>query len=545
MDSTTQELIESLRQNPEDVAAYERLKAHYLAHGDLASAANLIEGWGARRQDPLEASQAYVEAAQLVAETPDEASRFVSLLELALTLHPGHVRAHELLHRHYVTCADADGWIASLERRRDNLSRAAGSQAQIAELEFQLGEAWARHGRRVDRAALHYRAAYELDPTHVASLYAARQIYLEAGNIKAATRLLELEAKAERDAERKLALYHELQLRRERDLGDLPGAIEAARVVLSLEPSGARADERRRWLAESLLVEGHVEEAMRALAPLVDAGDESACRKIVELSETYPDLDAPLRVPALGALARLYESEQRLDAAAAVLERLFRALEDPELRIPVADKIARLALESGDRRRAIRALSEWAALDSADLQPRRRLVPLLHEDGPTDQLLDVLRSLVDDPRERPSYEHLFQVVARELGHALADDAEKVVDAEEVVDDAEEVVDAEEVDDAEEVVDDVEEVVDDAEEVVDDVEEVVDDAEEVVDDVEEVVDDAEVIDDAEDLEREPVESVDELVYELSTDRGAEPLDDDVVELLDDDAIEIVDAELSGR
>jgi tetratricopeptide (TPR) repeat protein len=484
MDSTTRALIERLRENPEDACAYERLRAYYLADGDLASAANLIEGWGARRNDPVAASQAYVDAAQLVLEMPDEAPRFVSLLELALTLHPPHVRANELLHRHFVDRADADGWIRSLERRRDNLARAARHRSEIAELEYRLGEAWAKHHRRIDRAALHYRAAYELDPSHVASMYAARQIYQDAGNAKAAIRLLELEARAEPDRARKVALYHELQSRLERDLGDLPGAIEAARLVLSIEPAGARADDRRRWLTDAHASLGHIDEAMRCLAPLVSAGDEMACRKLVELSDAHPELEAPLRVPALDHLARLYESEKRYDATAAVLERLLVSLEDPDLQVAVAARLARLALGAlNDPPLAVRALERWAALDPSDLEPRRRLAELLPQEH-AGEIVEDVGELVEDVEE----------LVEDVGDAVEDVEELVEDVADAVEDVEDAV--EDVEDVEELVEDVE----DADALV---EELTENASEVVEAVDDLVEDlganAELVEDSEIIE----------------------------------------------
>jgi tetratricopeptide (TPR) repeat protein len=455
MDSTTRALIERLRDDPEDASAYERLRAHYLADGDLASAANLIEGWGARRDDPVAASQAYVDAAQIVAEIPDETARFVSLLELALTLHPPHVRANELLHRHFVDRADADGWIQSLEQRRDNLARAGRHRSEIADLEYRLGEAWAKHHRRMDRAALHYRAAYELDPNHIASMYASRQIYQDAGNVKAVVRLLELEARAEPDRARKIALYHELQSRLERDLGDIPGAIEAARTVLVLEPTGSRADDRRRWLTEAHASLGRIEEAMRCLAPLVSAGDESACRKLVELSDAHPELDAPLMVTALDHLARLYESEQRYDAAASVLERLLVNLEDRDLQIAAAARLSRLALGSlNDAALAARTLELWSALDPSDLEPQRRLAELLPPES-ADTIVEDVADAVEDVGE----------IVEDVADAVEDVGEIVEDVADAVEDVGEIVEdvAAEVGEVVELVDDlVEELVDDAE-----------------------------------------------------------------------------------
>ena len=457
-----------LRESPGDVAAYERLKAHYLARGDRLAAADLVEGWAARRIDRIEASQAYVEAAQCLADLPREAARCIDLLELALTLHPGHVLAGELLARRLA--ADPQAWIRSLERRRDTLVRASRPEAEVAELEYQLGEAWAAQGN-AERAAHHLRAAYELVPTHLPALRAARRLALEAGRLEAVAELLEREARAEEDRDVKIALYEELRALRERELRDLPGAIDAARAMLALAPEGPRSDELRFWLSDALHVEGRVAEAMRVLAPFVEHGDEKACRRLVELSEGRPDADFALRVLALETLAALYESGGRLEAAVAALEKLSKSLVTREEKAPVAAQLATLLVEKiGDRARGERALRVWAEIAPDDRRPLHALAALLEGAGPSEALLDVLRTLAADPVEGPRYERRALEVARALGMGPAEEVdpsevEELVepdDVEELVepDEVEELVDADEVEELVEP-DEVEELEDDA------------------------------------------------------------------------------------
>ncbi|MCC7538315.1 MAG: hypothetical protein IT379_18970, partial [Deltaproteobacteria bacterium] len=76
----------------------------------------------------------------------------------------------------------------------------------------------------------------ELDPSLVVAVYAAREIYRNAGNFKAAAVLYDLEANAEPDPKRKVALYRELAHLRSERLGDLEGAVVALKRALSLSP---------------------------------------------------------------------------------------------------------------------------------------------------------------------------------------------------------------------------------------------------------------------------------------------------------------------
>src|SRR5690606_8816839 len=111
------------------------------------------------------------------------------------------------------------------------------SPRRLAVLRFKLGEAWARGFGRDDRAAAQYRAALELDPLLVPALYAARQIALRHGELRAAATLLAREAQAEPERDRSVALYLELSHLRANALEELDGAVEAAEAALGLAPS--------------------------------------------------------------------------------------------------------------------------------------------------------------------------------------------------------------------------------------------------------------------------------------------------------------------
>src|SRR5690606_3137780 len=64
----------------------------------------------------------------------DRAGRVVSLLDRALARDPYHARAADLLPRHFARRADADGWLASLERRRASLALSEGFADALAAL---------------------------------------------------------------------------------------------------------------------------------------------------------------------------------------------------------------------------------------------------------------------------------------------------------------------------------------------------------------------------------------------------------------------------
>lgn len=496
MDETTRKLIDALRSDPSNVAHYQALKAHYLSLGDVASAANLIEGWAARESDPMRASSAYLEAARLVMSLPNEEERLLSLLELALTLNPLAEDARGFLENYYLVRNDVDGLVDSLERQRDHLARIDTDPRVLAELEYRLGELLGERLGRKDDALQRYRAAAEIDPSHVQALYAARMELLRRGEIQSAIALLEQEASAETDPDRKLALLLELEQRALHELHDPalaiqagekaiaiaphdlelrhrltsmlleriergeasardeavavqlmlelaaaspsdaaivyarnalridPGSVEALGIFedaardesarkellehysrfLEIAPDEGLSNTRRKRYAELLLASGAPEAAAEALQPLIEAGDAEASLKLVAITDAHPGLRPPMLPRALALLTEGYLEGGRPDAAAIALERLFLVEKDLDERIAIAERLSKLATETlHDRELALRVLRAWTALDPTDLTPQIRLVPLLREEGLTDELLDILDTLSLDPMDGGQY----------------------------------------------------------------------------------------------------------------------------------------------
>lgn len=236
MDPTADELIARLRRNPDDSAAFAALKAHYHRKGDFASLANLVEGWATKSRRPEEAAASFVEAAEVVARRLNDRQRAISLYERSLDRSPLQQEAWTRLGELFEQAGDDRKLVELLERRVDALSKAGADPHHIAGVHQQLGEMWEHKFKRVDRAIFHYRQAFDLDPTLVPAIYAAREIYKKAGNLKAAATLYALEANAETDTGRKIALLRELGHLRSESLGDLEGAIVALKRALGLAP---------------------------------------------------------------------------------------------------------------------------------------------------------------------------------------------------------------------------------------------------------------------------------------------------------------------
>ncbi len=237
MDPTAQELIARLRRNPDDSEAFAALRAHYHRMGDYASLANLLEGWAARAADGSAAAAAFFEAGDLVRSYLHDRGRAMSLYERAIDRNALHMDASMRLQDMAEELGDHRRLLDLLERRADALAKGNADPRHVAQAHQQVGEVWEQKFQRVDRAIHHYRKAFELDPTLVSAIYAAREIYRNAGNLKAAASLYDLESNAETDPQRKVALLRELGHLRAEQMNDLEGAVVALKRALSQAPT--------------------------------------------------------------------------------------------------------------------------------------------------------------------------------------------------------------------------------------------------------------------------------------------------------------------
>jgi tetratricopeptide (TPR) repeat protein len=238
MNSPADELIARLRRNPDDYPAFVALRAHYHQLGDWPSLVNLLEGWASRAPDARAAAQAFFEAADLALGALGDRARGTSLYERALERNPAHLDAYARLEAVAEEFGDLRRVAEVLERRAEATLHAAGDAPGSAAVYLQLGELYEQRFERSDRALLHYRRAWELDPQLVAAIYAAREIYRHAGNFHAAAQLYEQEVAAETDPTRRVSLQRELAHLYAERLGEL----DAALAVLERALAGAPGD---------------------------------------------------------------------------------------------------------------------------------------------------------------------------------------------------------------------------------------------------------------------------------------------------------------
>jgi hypothetical protein len=392
MDATADELIARLRRNPDDASAYASLRAHYQRTGDHASLANLLEGWAGRSANHQAAAQAFFEAGELAFGSLGDQPRGMRFYERTLERNPAHVEAGFRLQTIYEESGDQRRLAELLERRVEALTQAGGAALDIAALHHRLGEIWEHAWKRADKAVFHYRKAFELDPTLVPAMYAAREIYRQAGNVKAAATLCELEAKAEPDPERKVALLRELAHVRAADLSDLDGAVVALKRALGIMPGD---------LDVMIDLAGFYRQRAEQNpdARVADADLRRAADVLYQIAQKLPPATAvPHLETALdgvpdhdGALALLERIAERVGHFELLPRRwvafLSRAPDAPSAR-ERRRRLAKAYLDAGQIDYAITCL-EWL-LEEGDAEAASNLVRLYREHGRDDAVTRAL-----------------------------------------------------------------------------------------------------------------------------------------------------------
>ncbi len=427
-----------LRANPRDPEAFEALRRHYGASGDGARLLSLLERWAAAQPDPRMAAAAYREAAQVAMDVLLDMDRAVTLADRALAATPDDGAVLALLDGWLIQAGRADRLVDILSRHVQRAALAGASGAMLAPLHYRLGQLHEEHFGRQDRAVLHYRKAVELDARCIPALYAARQIYRQSGNRRAALKFLEMEAAAEPDPRRAAALWRELAHERH-EMGDVEGALAALRrageaapddlgILHELAGLHAQRAERGRGAASS-------ESDRRIAADLyVRLADHTPPEHAWAYCEAALDL-WPVHEGALERLERLASelgrSEQLVARWVAYLGRAPQGPFAEERRL----RLARAYLEGGQHEDALRCVEESLhrgepegaaiALEAAralgEARVRRAALEVLVRHEPPEQavsrwgeLLQVCETLGDEESAVRCAEQLIRLAPEDL-----------------------------------------------------------------------------------------------------------------------------------
>jgi tetratricopeptide (TPR) repeat protein len=421
MDPTVDDLLARLRRNPDDLEALAVLKGHFRQQGDYDGLARMLEGWAARCRDRRAAAEGLREAADVVASLMGDRERAVSLLTRALERDPQNAAAADMVERILVDAGDHERLVEVLERRATALGAAKGHPAETAALHHRLGQLWEQQLQRVDRAVFHYRKAFELDPALLEAIYAARQIYLTAGNSRAASTLYDLEANAETDVPRKVALLRELAQLRLDQLADIEGAVVALKRAHAAD-------------ANDLAVKHELATALMTRAgPMGEAGAKDrrrAAELFFELAMAVPEhalsyceatLDAvPGHTQAMDMLERLADEQNRTDVLPPRWVQFLVAAPDSPGADQRRQRLGHAYVAAGQVDDAIACFEPL--LDQGGIDVAQTLVDLYRQAGRDKDIPTPLSVLVDRLPEAERPAHLRGLVEVLLAHDRRDEA---------------------------------------------------------------------------------------------------------------------------
>jgi hypothetical protein len=373
-----EEIVRRLVANPDDGAALH--EAHTAGQTDPKGYATVLERAGEGARDASYAAYWLSEAAQVYSFTLGDARRAATLLMRALEKDPASDVASERLAELYREKGDHRALVALYERRAKALAALAADPQraqQLSMLHEELGRMWSEPPLSQPKKALeNYKKAFEVDPSAVAAIYAARELLKAQGDFKDAIPLYELEARQVDDPARRLALARDEATVRQQ-AGDLVGASQALRNARNIDPEdpglayelassvltrisgGDTVSEDERDEAAAILVsmaeqyEGeHAlayseaaldampshDRAMQLAAFFAQPLERDVSARWAKYLEVSPD--GVLALDGRKALSRAYEAQGRLDEAVSVLEPV-KDDPDPSVVVRLQDLYAR------------------------------------------------------------------------------------------------------------------------------------------------------------------------------------------------------------
>jgi len=404
--------------DPTNLAAAERLVPIYQNANNPKGLSQAIEVRLAHVTDAGERLQLLRDVASLyetrLNEKPKAFERYLSAFELA----PGDANTQADVER---AAKVTGGWDQVVAAYRAAIEGSNDSVEQNA-LRLRLGRVLVEEVSRVDDALAEYRAVYENDPDNETALGALEGLYQHAGRWRDLLEVQHKKLELARDAVERKRIRYDIARLHEKELGDVPAAIETHQAVLDEDPAdeGALAaldalyqrsgqwepyvDVLRKRIELSsddrLLVDlkfrlaqalhDHLDDAQGALENyreilFLDAEHEGA-RVALEGMLT----ERALSGEAASILEAIYEARGDWDKLIGALEILAKTSDDPGRKVTLLRKVgATAATQLGQLDRAMDALARAVREDPASVDSRSELEVLAQHAGAWDRVIDI------------------------------------------------------------------------------------------------------------------------------------------------------------
>lgn len=386
-----EELRRRLEADPTDEQAFVGLQALYIQGGYQAELAELLEYRATYGLEGGPAGTLFVRAAEIWLDQVGDKERGATALTRAVEKSPMVQGAVDRLDALFRERGDTAALMQLFEKQLEALERLNAGDASSklrAHYNQQLGEIWSQVYDRQDQAVSYFRRAFELDPKNVMALYCAREIYQQLGNHETAAKLLDLEARAENDGTRRVALYRELAHARAERLGDLEGAVVALKRALAIESSNPDVmGELALLLLRRAPLGGGDNDRIRAAELLYQVAALSSGETALGYCEAA--LDAwPENETALTLFEQTCHETGRLDLLADRYRRLVEPLVDSPLLGEVYRKAGHLATELNELEEAVAYFE--GVLPLGEPADKEALIELYRRTGRGPQLTELL-----------------------------------------------------------------------------------------------------------------------------------------------------------
>ncbi len=380
-----------LELEPQNLQAAEALIPIYTAANNSKALANAIEVKLSHEQDPTTKLSLYREVAALYegkVKDPQKAfDRYIKAFELA----PGDERTTGDVERAARTTSPA-GWDHVIESYTHAIARADEELDRTLGvwLRLKLGRVLVDEAGRIDDALATYRAVQEAEDENAEALAALERLYRQTGRFQDLLGVYEKRRDLALDPEEKKSFNYEIAKLYETEIKDVDKAIDTYNAVLGDEPNDARSlaaldvlyGQLGRWepyvetltrrivldVGEAEIVdfkyrlgqtlEKHLNDAAGALENyreilFVNAQHEGARLALEALLQ-----NADLRAEAAAILESIYEERGDHGKLIGALEILSDSEQDPQKRVQLKRKIARISSEAtGDFSGAFAALA--------------------------------------------------------------------------------------------------------------------------------------------------------------------------------------------
>jgi tetratricopeptide (TPR) repeat protein len=394
-----------LELEPQNLAAAEALIPIYTAANNSKALANAIEVKLGHETDPSSKLALLREVAALYEGRVRDPQRAFERYAVAFELFAGDEQTAVDLER---AAKPIGAWEQVIEsyRRAVTAAEEQGERDVAIALRLKLGRVLVDELSRVDDALEVYRAVYDADGENGEALSALERLYRQTGRYADLLGIYEKKRELTVDPQERKAIQYEIAKLFETEIKDVDRAIDTYKAVLEDEPADARSlaaldvlyGQLGRWepyvdtlrrrieldVAEGELVdlkfrlgqtlEKHLGDSAGALENyreilFVDSQHEGA-RLALEALLEHPDL----RAEAAAILESIYEERGDWTKLIAALEILSAAEADPQKRVQLHRKVARISGDAvGDFQRAFDALAMALKDDPALAETRTEI----------------------------------------------------------------------------------------------------------------------------------------------------------------------------